>query len=91
MRLEGIIRDRVRALPSVRIADRRDAVGFVPAAVGDRITGVQTISRAPGSATETLTADLVVDAMERGTRTPGWLTELGYETPAEETVIVQLA
>lgn len=90
LRLEARVRERVRALPSVHFADGRDAVGLIPAESEDRVTGVRIIARTLGSAAEALTADLVVDAMGRGTRTPAWLTELGYETPPEETVSVHI-
>jgi hypothetical protein len=40
---------------------------------------------------ELVTADLVVDATGRGSRTPAWLAELGYQRPAEEKVKIDLA
>ncbi|TCJ97559.1 FAD-dependent oxidoreductase [Nocardia alba] len=88
--LEGHVRERVRSLPSVRIVDGHDVVGLIPAEIGDRITGVRVISRAPGSAAEVLACDLVVDATGRSSRTPAWLTGLGYETPPEEAVSVHI-
>jgi 2-polyprenyl-6-methoxyphenol hydroxylase-like FAD-dependent oxidoreductase len=45
---------------------------------------VRVLHRAPGSAEESIPADLVVDATGRGSRTPVWLEGLGYERPAEE-------
>lgn len=89
-RLEGFVRERVRALPAVRIVDGSDAVGLVADGTRSRVTGVRVMARAAGSAEEVLRADLVVDAMGRGTRTPTWLRELGYDLPAEESVSVQM-
>lgn len=89
-RLEGCVRERVRALPSVRIADGNDVVGLVSDGTRRRVIGVRVMARAAGSAEEVLSADLVVDAMGRGTRTPTWLRGLGYEMPAEESVSVQM-
>ncbi len=43
-----------------------------------------------GSAEEVLAADLVADATGRGGRTPAWLTEMGYDPPAEEQVRVDI-
>jgi hypothetical protein len=43
-----------------------------------------------GGTAQVLAADLVVDATDRGGRTPGWLTGLGYGTPAEERVRVDV-
>jgi 2-polyprenyl-6-methoxyphenol hydroxylase-like FAD-dependent oxidoreductase len=39
----------------------------------------------------TLSGDLVVDATGRGSRTPVFLEQLGYDRPAEDEVIVHLA
>ncbi|HKX83777.1 MAG TPA: hypothetical protein VJL58_06145, partial [Pyrinomonadaceae bacterium] len=40
---------------------------------------------------ESIEADLVVDAGGRGSKTPSWLRELGFEAPFEEKVEVQLS
>ncbi len=40
---------------------------------------------------EVLRADLVIDATGRGSRTPVWLEEFGYERPAEDRVKIGLA
>ncbi|MFD5179708.1 FAD-dependent oxidoreductase [Nocardia sp. NPDC058379] len=89
-RLEGAVRERVRALPTVRFADGNDVVGLVSDETRGRVLGVRIMARAAGSAEEVLAADLVVDAMGRGTRTPTWLRGLGYEMPAEESVSVHM-
>lgn len=76
--LEAHLRRRVRG----EILDERDVVGLV--ADGPRVTGVRITPRAAGSAEETLDAELVVDAMGRGGRTPAWLEALGYARPSED-------
>ncbi|WP_236573630.1 FAD-dependent oxidoreductase [Nocardia caishijiensis] len=88
--LEDRIRERVAATAAVRITGGRDVVGLVSDRPGGRIAGVRVTARIPGSAEEFLAADLVVDAMGRGTRVPAWLTELGYDAPAEDSVAVQV-
>jgi 2-polyprenyl-6-methoxyphenol hydroxylase-like FAD-dependent oxidoreductase len=45
---------------------------------------------AHGSGAEDILADLVVDATGRGTRTPAWLRQIGYDPPAEEQVRVDV-
>lgn len=37
-------------------------------------------------ATDSIAADLVVDAGGRGSRAPRWLTEMGFQTPEETTI-----
>jgi 2-polyprenyl-6-methoxyphenol hydroxylase-like FAD-dependent oxidoreductase len=88
--LEGRLRARIRALPTVTILDRCDVVGLVSTPGGRRITGVRVLRRADGSAEEVLGADLVVDASGRGSRTPVWLEALGYPRPRQELVRIGL-
>ncbi|MFY0568279.1 FAD-dependent oxidoreductase [Archangium lansingense] len=83
--LEWVIRQRLQALPNVRILDGREVTGFQMSADKARVTGVQL--RAPGGEQEeTLEGELVVDASGRGSRTPQWLEALGYPR-VEETHI----
>jgi 2-polyprenyl-6-methoxyphenol hydroxylase-like FAD-dependent oxidoreductase len=89
--LEGSIRQRVLALPNVEAIEGCDALGLLATPDNGRVTGVRLIRRKAGSAEESLTADLVVDASGRGSRAPAWLEALGYERPSEETVKVSVA
>lgn len=86
--LETHIRDRVRALPTVAIRDGHDVVTLTSAR--ERVTGVQIQRRDGVAEPETLAADLVVDCLGRGARTPVWLAELGFPQPAEEEVPVNV-
>lgn len=86
--LEGHLRARVAALPNVRIIDNAEVVS--PTTLGGRITGVRVMPRATGQGGRTLAADLVVDASGRGSRTPLWLEQLGYQRPEAERVEIDL-
>jgi 2-polyprenyl-6-methoxyphenol hydroxylase-like FAD-dependent oxidoreductase len=86
--LEGQVRRRLAALSGVRIVDDQDVAGLVATRDGRRVSGVRTIGRAVGGVAETLTADLVVDATGRGSRSPVWLEALGYQRPEREEVRV---
>ncbi|MDF3341453.1 FAD-dependent monooxygenase [Mycolicibacterium septicum] len=77
--LEHALRRRVTALPNVTVKDGYDVGEFV-AGQPDRVTGVTIIDRRTG-ATQTLDADLVVDATGRATRTPLLLETLHYDRP----------
>lgn len=87
-RLEAEVRARVLALPNVQAVEGCDVLGLLATPDKGRVTGVRLIRRRPGSADESLNADLVVDASGRGSRSPAWLEALGYERPFEETVKV---
>ncbi|QHE72754.1 NAD(P)/FAD-dependent oxidoreductase [Rhodococcus sp. WAY2] len=88
--LEDRVRARVSELPGVTIVDRCESLGLVTAPNRHRVTGVRVVRHADGSAEEVLDADLIVDATGRGSRAPRWLTELGFEQPAEDKVHVGL-
>jgi 2-polyprenyl-6-methoxyphenol hydroxylase-like FAD-dependent oxidoreductase len=79
--LEGQLRARMQALPGVTVLERADVVGLITKA-GRRVTGVQVRDR-EGEVRQ-VPADLVVDATGRGSRTPVWLAELGYQPPTED-------
>jgi hypothetical protein len=89
--LEGYIRERVRALPNVRVVDRCAAAGLVATPDRRRVRGVRVLRHVDGSAEEVLEADLVVDATGRGSRSPLWLEELGYPRPAQDEVRIGVA
>ena len=88
--LERAVRDRVRSWSNVTFAPACDVLGLVTTRDGRRVTGVRLLRRTDGSAAEVLDAELVIDAMGRGSRCPVWLEDLGYRPPAEERVVVDL-
>lgn len=84
--LERHVRARVLALPTVVLAPPSDIAGLVAEPDSGRIIGARVFRRVDGSVAEVLAADLVVDATGRGSRTPRWLADLGYDRPSEELV-----
>ncbi|MFI5894029.1 FAD-binding monooxygenase [Actinoplanes sp. NPDC051513] len=88
--LEGTIRERVRALPNVKILDGYDVTGLCASDDRDRITGA-TVADRDGGGSRVVPADLVVDVTGRGSRTPRWLAELGYDAPPADRVAIDLA
>jgi 2-polyprenyl-6-methoxyphenol hydroxylase-like FAD-dependent oxidoreductase len=88
--LEASLRARVRSLASVELMDGCDVAGLTTTSDGGRVTGARVFRRLDGSAEQTLTADLVVDATGRGSRTPTWLEALGYPRPPVQRVRIGL-
>ena len=82
--LEQRVREHLTRLSNVEVVDRCavDGLRFDRG----RVTGVRATS-ADGQLH--LDADLVVDALGRGARTPAWLAELGYARPDEDTIKVR--
>lgn len=87
--LEAGIRARVRALPNVEIIDECDVVGPVTDPSRTRVTGARVV-RHETRREEVPAADLVVDATGRGSRTPAWLADLGYDRPREDEVVIDV-
>ncbi len=88
--LEHLLRERVLALPQVELIDRAAVKQLVTTSDGDRVIGV-IIAQHPSKPTSvSLTADLVVDATGRNSHTPEWLRDLGYESPPEIRVEVNV-
>ena len=69
--------------------DRCEAAGLAATPARDRVTGIRVLPGG-GRAEELLAADLVADATGRAGRTPAWLTQIGYDPPAEERVRIDV-
>jgi 2-polyprenyl-6-methoxyphenol hydroxylase-like FAD-dependent oxidoreductase len=87
--LEWNLRRRVAAVANVRLLEGYDVAGLVMKPDHRRVTGARVINRCTGGETS-LTADLVVDATGRGSRTPTILEEFGYNRPPEKELTVHL-
>ncbi|RSM55220.1 FAD-binding monooxygenase [Amycolatopsis sp. WAC 01376] len=87
--LEAYIRDRVFALPNVEVRQSTVIRGLVVSDDKTRVKGVR-VAGTTAEADDVLTADLVVDATGRGSRTPAWLEEFGYERPSEDSIKIDL-
>jgi 2-polyprenyl-6-methoxyphenol hydroxylase-like FAD-dependent oxidoreductase len=91
--IEAELRRRVRALANVRLLDGVDV--SAPVHEDGRVVGLRWQRRDAGTLADaqpqTLAAALVVDCSGRGSRSPAWLRDWGYEAPAEERVVIGLA
>lgn len=90
-KLEEHIRARVATLPNVTFLERHDILSLIATSSHDRIVGVRVSSQDDANEERTLHADLVIDATGRGSRSPAWLEELGYQRPQEERMKIGLA
>jgi 2-polyprenyl-6-methoxyphenol hydroxylase-like FAD-dependent oxidoreductase len=88
--LESHVRRRVRAVANVTVLDGHDVVELTSTPPRDRVTGARVRAR-PDGGERVLGADLVVDAMGRGARTPAFLEGLGYGCPVEDHLGMRLA
>jgi 2-polyprenyl-6-methoxyphenol hydroxylase-like FAD-dependent oxidoreductase len=88
--LEAEVRARLLTLPNVRVVENCDVLGLVANEDRARVTGVRAMRRLTTSTEDTISADLVVDASGRGSRTPAWLETLGYAKPDVELVEVHM-
>lgn len=83
--LESCIRRRLTKRASVRMVEGCRVNELIPGE-GHSVTGI--LGRFPGDPhnDQALSGELVVDASGRFSRTPEWLSDLGYEPP-EETIV----
>jgi 2-polyprenyl-6-methoxyphenol hydroxylase-like FAD-dependent oxidoreductase len=87
--LETAVRGRLRALANVEILDGCAFAGLMTSTRRDRVTAARVVRH--GATTEqVLTADLVIDATGRGSRTPTRLAEIGYDRPVEDEVVIDM-
>ena len=80
---ESITHQRVEALANVTIRDQSQFVGLVTDASASTVEGVTVRT---GGDIQEITADLVVDATGRTSRTPTWLENNGYRPPPTDVV-----
>ncbi|MBB6647324.1 FAD-dependent oxidoreductase [Halobellus ruber] len=86
---EQVVRRRVTDSPEIRI---RDECQFVDYRSDDDATAVEGVRfRGETGEERTLSADLVVDATGRTSRTHKWLADNGYTSPPTDRVDVDLA
>jgi 2-polyprenyl-6-methoxyphenol hydroxylase-like FAD-dependent oxidoreductase len=87
--LERKVRERVLALPQVTLLQDHDVEAPVFDPATRRVTGLGLRKRATGEAS-TLAADLVVDALGRGSPSPKWLAAWGYGEVSETMVPIEV-
>ncbi|MDX1467586.1 MAG: hypothetical protein R3215_17990, partial [Halomonas sp.] len=88
--LEWHIRRRVLERPNVTLMDRCVAEGLSATDDRARVTGVTVTDRLSDGRTTTMLADLTIDACGRGSPSPRWLGDLGYDPPREEEVTIRV-
>ena len=84
--LEWEVRQRVQALPNVRILSNKEVLGLQVAPASDRISGIYLRERGQLDEHTAISADLVVDASGRSSKLSQWLQDLEYVMPAEAHV-----
>jgi 2-polyprenyl-6-methoxyphenol hydroxylase-like FAD-dependent oxidoreductase len=88
--IEGLVRQRVRALANVTARERCEVLEFLTSPDNGRVTGVRVRSRSRERVEELVDADLVVAASGRAARVPAWLEALGYSRPDEERLPIDV-
>lgn len=88
--LEEQVRGRLLAYPHVRIVEGCEAHGLIASDDARSVMGVRLRGRDEDGPEEALSADLVIDATGRSSRSPAWLRELGYNPPPLERVVVNV-
>jgi 2-polyprenyl-6-methoxyphenol hydroxylase-like FAD-dependent oxidoreductase len=87
--LERKVRDRVLALPKVTLLQGHIGENPVFDSRTRRVTGLSVKELSTGT-TATIDADLVVDALGRGSPSPKWLASWGYGQVTETSVPIEV-
>ena len=87
--LERKVRDNVLAMPQLSLLQGHDGEEPVFDPLSPRVTGLRARKRATGE-TVTLEADLVVDALGRGSPSARWLAAWGFGQVAETHVPIDV-
>ncbi len=82
--IERVLRDQVRRLSNITIREGVSVTGLTTTSQQGRVTGV-TFSTGGGD-DERVGADLVVDALGRGSSVSDWLVAAGWPAPAVQTL-----
>lgn len=86
--LETVVYKRVKALPNVRFETNCAVQNLLLSADGGRVNGV--LVRGGDDVVLPRAADLVVDASGRGSQAPLWLNRLGYPTPRQTEIEINV-
>jgi 2-polyprenyl-6-methoxyphenol hydroxylase-like FAD-dependent oxidoreductase len=87
--IELVLRRRAEAVENIALRPASRVTGIVPAAGGDGVRGVRFVNGSGRS--ETIDADLVVDAAGRGAPTLTLLDALGWDRPQMTEIGVDLS
>jgi len=86
---ERVARRRTAGTAGLTVRSECHVTGYLTDPADEAVTGVRF--RTEGGGTESLRADLVVDATGRTSRTPRWLRDHGFPAPPVDRVDVDLA
>ncbi|WP_129305780.1 FAD-binding monooxygenase [Streptomyces sp. L2] len=86
--LESHVRRRVLALPGVALRDGHEAGSLLYNAGNTRVAGVRLTRAGSDQRSESMEADLVVDAQGRSARGLVWREDLGFQRPREARIAV---
>ncbi|MFG2247358.1 NAD(P)/FAD-dependent oxidoreductase [Spirillospora sp. NPDC048823] len=85
--IERVLREKIRELPAIEIREGATVTGLRSTEAGTargRVEGVEY--RTAGGEEPYLAADLVVDALGRGSSVADWLSGAGWSAPPEKTL-----
>ncbi|WP_341257040.1 hypothetical protein [Gordonia malaquae] len=83
--IERVLRDRVREIPNIEIREGVSVTGLLTTGGGTAAGRITGVTFSDGDA-QSLDADLVVDALGRGTKVHDWLVAAGWAQAPEQTL-----
>ncbi|MFH8485146.1 FAD-dependent oxidoreductase [Streptomyces longisporoflavus] len=84
--IERVLRDKARELPAIEIREGVTVTGLRTAGGGSERGRVEGVDYRVGDDSGNLVADVVVDALGRGSSVADWLIKAGWPAPPEKTL-----
>jgi len=85
---EHVVRQRLVTIENVELRGGHQVTGYLTDGDASTVTGVRVRN---DDSRDTLSADLVVDATGRTSRTPQWLDDHGYDAPPVDEVRIDVS
>ena len=89
--MEYSVRKRVKKIAGIEFREGFAVSAPVSSADKSRITGLKIHPVKNTKKIEEIQGDLIVDASGRGSKTPTWLESMGYKSPREERMGIELS
>lgn len=88
--LENSVRTRVLSIPNIEVIEDCSVTGLSFSNNNQRVNGVYYKTYSDNGPDEMKQSDLVIDTTGRGSRSPSWLEQAGYNQPEAEEVKIRM-
>ena len=88
--LENSVRTRIFSIPNVEVIQNSSVTGLAFTENNKRVNGVYCKNISDNKPDVMIQSDFVADVSGRGSHTPSWLSQAGYDRPEIEEIIIRM-